>query len=110
VALLLLLLLSWGATAELTHRHSNGRTDFAESRAALSTFDSNTSSSSSRANVSDSECLICQLHQNLFATLFHHVPHLTPATAQYSYSPATITRYRFQSAATQHGRAPPFVL
>ena len=116
LALLLLASIAWGATAEVTHHHSApGRS----SAPQLTANENQTPSqrveapgkgtSSNRTSTRD-ECLICQLHQNLFATVFSHSVHTTPATTGNLCSHVALIPYSSQSKTPQKGRAPPFNL
>src|SRR5438034_7980338 len=78
LAALVMASIAWGAIAEATHRHGNQST--LRSRLTL-TADASRQSSTARLGTSETEnsqtgssnagqCLICQLQQNLSATLF----------------------------------------
>jgi hypothetical protein len=106
MAFVLLVLISYGATAEAAHRHGNA---LPERRAELAaTFsspdDTNSSSQSSRPN---GECLICQLHQHLFVSLLNALPQMLPPPVQSVRSPATAVSYLSHTDTPQRGRAPP---
>ena len=117
LAVLLLASLAWGTTAEFNHHHgSKARFD----QSLLSTTqaqDADDASSvgieSSKTNGTSSplktgaECLICQLHQNLSATVLSHTPVVgTAETFGLHASPNTVFQ-RSEFTANGHGRAPP---
>jgi hypothetical protein len=110
LALLLLACLSWGATAEFTHRHStrvNQAALHTQSEVAfISDFGSTTTSKSKSA----ADCLICQLHQNLSNTLFTEAP-VIGAVSQSSFDPiASLVLHHADFSSGQRGRAPPINL
>ena len=106
LAFVLLVLISYGATAEAAHRHGTGATERSAERAATvnSPDDPNTSSETSRSN---GECLICQLHQHLFASLLNALPQIAPPPAQLARIPAAAISYLSHTDTPQRGRAPP---
>ena len=88
LALVLLASLSWAATVEVTHHHQVPVTAGSATDSA-SVPDGNTSAivargqtSSSRVPLNSGECSICQLHQNLFTSLFTHTLISAPVTRQ----------------------------
>lgn len=106
LAFVLLLFIGYGATAEAAHKHGNilpaGRAGDATTLG--NPGDSNPLSESSRKS---GECLICQLHQHLFATLFNVQPLIAPPPAQLARSAAAAISYLSQTDAPRRGRAPP---
>ena len=118
IALVLLASLCWAATAELTHRHrSQSFGSFAELQESSTSNDQATPRIESTRNsgpsgtlLSSSECSICQLHQNLFASLFSHTLYVAPATTQLLRGPSEIISYFSDFRSPQQGRAPPFLL
>jgi hypothetical protein len=106
-AFVLLLFISYGATAEVAHKHCSvlpaGRADVAKTTIS-NPSDANTSSERSR---NGGECLICQLHQHLFTSLLNTLPQIAPPPAQFVRLPAAAVSYHVQLDAPQRGRAPP---
>ena len=118
LAVLLLASLAWGATAEFTHHHGlQSNAGFAESllnsepsslgETSAITFQSSDTSGTKSSSKTGAECLICQLHQNLSATVLDQPPGVGPAEMQVLNSPATVVLQLSEFAASQHGRAPP---
>jgi len=119
LALLLLAAFAWGTTGEFSHHHGT-IAKFGESLSSTEqspTADEATSTQISSSNTNGTsnsktgaQCLICQLHQNLSATVIGHTPgvgstetHATKATDQ-----VFLQLSEFRS--TGHGRAPPSIL
>ncbi|HEX6189436.1 MAG TPA: DUF2946 family protein [Pyrinomonadaceae bacterium] len=121
-AAVLLAVIAWGSTVEVTHGHAATETNqnAEKARNCLQTFapDQATSTSiqengparsSSRPNAS-SECLICQLHHNLATTLLSQ-PAIVDPLHQQSARSSTPERLHLREFTTvQHGRAPPAIL
>jgi hypothetical protein len=116
VALLLLTAIVWGTTAEVTHHHSApgrsaaSRLTTTEDQAPSQSVEAPGKGTSSNRTSTRNECLICQLHQNLFATVFSHTLHTKPATSGILRSHIALIPYSSQSKTPQKGRAPPFNL
>jgi len=116
LAFVLLASLSWGATAEVNHHHgaqSAGRVSLlstVSNQIAADRIESKSNQSSSTGTSSRDECLICQLHQNLFATALSHALHSAPATGAVSRNPTPLVSYSSQFNTPQRGRAPPSIL
>ncbi|MGB7922784.1 MAG: DUF2946 family protein [Pyrinomonadaceae bacterium] len=106
LAFVLLVFISYGATAEAAHRHGNALPEQrAGSAATVSSPD--TTNSSSQNSRSGGECLICQLHQNLFVSLLNALPQLVRPPSQPVRSPAAAVSYLSHTDTPQRGRAPP---
>jgi len=113
LALVLLASIAWGATAEFTHAHGlrnqpalSQITADSSLNAGESVQTSNKGNSSSRSKVS-TECLICQLHQNLSQTLLGHALATASAdTHSFVFNP-DLALYRADFSKRQRGRAPP---
>ena|ERR1700738_1792565 len=117
LAFLLLASLAWGTTAEFNHHHG-GRARFDQS--LLSTtqaqnaddassvrIESNKTNGTTSSSKNGAECLICQLHQNLSATVLCHTPGIgTAETFGLQASPYTVFQLS-EFTANGHGRAPP---
>jgi hypothetical protein len=105
VALLLFLFVAYGATVEVVHKHGNLGKSYEAAASSIRGVDNE--SSTSTDSRSSGACLICQLHQNLFVSLFNAQPQIVAPLAQFS--PATIkpTSYLSQIDAPRRGRAPP---
>lgn len=117
LAILLLATFAWGTIAEFNHHHgSKARLDqstlssaqdsiAAESSSTqIESADTNGTSSTSKTGAA---CLICQLHQNLSATLFSEPPGVGPTEALKIKATAPVVFQHSEFAANQHGRAPP---
>jgi hypothetical protein len=113
LALLLLASIAWGTTAEVTHHHgASGRSSAlqvtaSEDQSPSQRVESPDNERSSKRTTTRDECLICQLHQNLFATVFSHSLHTTPATKGILCNHVALIPYSSQSKTPQKGRAPP---
>lgn len=105
MALLLFAFIAYGATAEVVHKHGN----FAGSNddAASSVRSANDESGASQNSRQGDACLICQLHQNLFVTLFNAQPKLSVPPAVNVRTATQPTSYLSQIDAPRRGRAPP---
>jgi hypothetical protein len=119
LAMLLLAAFAWGTTAELGHHHGpkTKSVESLSSTAQAPTADDATPSqiaSSNRNGTSNSktgaECLICQLHQNVSATVMGHSPGVgsTEERALKTTTPVVLQLSAFTF--TGHGRAPPSIL
>ena len=118
LAMLLLAALAWGSTVEFTHHHgANTKPIESLSSAAPSAADSeatqlssnNTNGTQSTSKSGDA-CLICQLHQNLSATVIGQAPGVGPTeTRSLNAAPCAVVQLS-EFIATGHGRAPPSLL
>jgi len=118
LAVLLLASIAWGTAAEFTHHHgAQSDTRLSQSLATaapetpdgafttkVETSDAGGTRSSSRTRA---ECLICQLHQNLSATLFSETPGVGPTETQALKTTTPVVLQLSAFTANQHGRAPP---
>ncbi|MGA9998216.1 MAG: hypothetical protein WBP93_22575 [Pyrinomonadaceae bacterium] len=106
LAFALLVLVTFSATAEAVHKHGNlaGVREAVSSASISNAPDSN---SRLRNTQTGAECLICQLHQHLFATVLNRPPHIAPPQTQHVQAQATATSYLSQTDAPRRGRAPP---
>jgi hypothetical protein len=106
LAFALLIFLGYGATAEVAHKHGQFLPDRRASHATTLSNPDDASSSSEHSRKSG-ECLICQLHQHLFVTLFNAPPLIAPPPARLSRAAADAISYLSQVDAPRRGRAPP---
>jgi hypothetical protein len=106
LAFVLLVFISYGATAEAAHKHGSILPEpRAELAATVSSPDNtNPSSQSSRPG---GECLICQLQQHLFVSLLNALPQILPPPAQLVSLPAAAVSYLSHADTPQRDRAPP---
>jgi hypothetical protein len=119
LAVVLLASIAWGATAEFTHHHgarSTARVSTLLSQAQASNvgeqtttprFESGETEASSSRSTNGADCLICQLHQNLSATLFNAPPRVAPVDIQVVSASATVIFPPSEVTSNQQGRAPP---
>lgn len=114
LAFVLFAAISWGATAEVTHHHGNVRpaapASASESQSPSQGVEAPDSEASSRRTRTRDECLICQLHQNLFATTFSHAPQTAAIESRLVHSHVAEISYFSRFHTQQQGRAPPSVL
>jgi hypothetical protein len=105
LGLLLVLFIFYGTTVEAAHRHGVPAT---QSNGAASVTNPNSgASSTSTAKPGCSDCLLCQLHQNLSATLISVKLNAAPivrVTHAQKFNPVAI---RSIACSPQSGRAPP---
>ncbi|HEY0406193.1 MAG TPA: DUF2946 family protein [Pyrinomonadaceae bacterium] len=106
MALLLFLFVAYGATVEVVHKHGASGKSYDEVASSIRGVDNEGSrATDSRAN---GACLICQLHQNLFVSLFNAQPRIVAPLAHITLTTAEPTSYLSQMDAPRRGRAPPF--
>lgn len=117
LALLLLASLAWGSTVEFAHHH-NAKTRANESlystaqspvavESTATQISPDTQNGTSSKSKTGAECLICQLHQNLSASVIGHTPGTGPTEARglKTASDAVVELSEFTSPG--QGRAPP---
>jgi hypothetical protein len=105
LALLLFAFISYGATAEVVHRHGNFVKSYDETTSSISR--ANDEGSAIKDSRPGGACLICQLHQNLFFSLLNEHPTLVPPTAPLAQAETRHVSYLSQLDAPRRGRAPP---
>ncbi|PYS25382.1 MAG: hypothetical protein DMF72_01845 [Acidobacteria bacterium] len=107
--------LAFGSTAEFTHHHGNqsqGQPQASSSidRSLVTRLEADKGNGGSSTSKSQTDCLICQLHQNLSTTELSQPSALSATEARICH-PFTITAvHLFEFADTQRGRAPPILL
>ena len=105
LGLLLVLFILFGTTVEAAHRHGLAA---AQSNSVASVTNPNSgASSTSKAKPGCSDCLLCQLHQNLSATLISiklTAAPLVRVTHAHKFDPVSISSTTYSP---QSGRAPP---
>ena len=122
VAAVLLAVIAWGSTVEVTHGHAATDTNLnaervrdgigtsaTEKTPCSSVRENEPARSSSRQNLS-SECLICQLHHNLATTLLSQPASIDTLHQQAAHSSAPECLHLREFTTVQHGRAPPTIL
>jgi len=105
LSFVLMLFVAYGAVAEATHRH--GSPSKASASASTETFNNSGDAGSTSNPRSTSECLICQLHRDLFVNLFTPQLKIAAPTAHLSYSVSIAPFYYSFAETPQRGRAPP---
>ncbi|MGQ0762199.1 MAG: DUF2946 family protein [Acidobacteriota bacterium] len=121
-AAVLLAVLAWGSTVEVTHGHAANDTNLnaervrncietsaTEKTPRTSVQENEPARSSSRTNAS-SECLICQLHHNLATTLLSQPASINALHQQAARSATSDCLHLREFTTVQHGRAPPTIL
>lgn len=116
--MLLLAALAWGSTVEVTHHHGtklkpneslSSASQSATDNEATQVSSNNTNGTQSTSRSGDA-CLICQLHQNLSATVIGHTPGVGPTeTRSLNAAPREVVQLS-EFISTGHGRAPPSIL
>ena len=118
LAILLLAAFAWGTVAEFNHQHGAktrlGQISSASNSIAtessfpqIESDDNDGTSSTSRTR---GACLICQLHQNLSATLFSEPPGVGATETHLLRAAVPVVFQLSEFTANQHGRAPPSIL
>ena len=97
--------IAYGATAEVLHKHGSLGKSYDEATSSIR--DANDDGSAARESRQSGACLICQLHQNLFVSLFYAQPKLVPPAALVARTTTQPTSYLSQTDAPKRGRAPP---
>jgi hypothetical protein len=121
-AAVLLAVIAWGSTVEVTHGHAATDTNLNAERVrncieisatdktlCTSVQENEPARSSSRQNTS-SECLICQLHHNLATTLLSQPASINTLHQQAAHSSTPECLHLREFTTVQHGRAPPTIL
>lgn len=105
LSLLLLGFIFYGTTLEAAHKHGRGGEPSTKSRGAVVQETGTTSNTGGLAT--DSECLICQLHQN-FSTAVTSARQVSPLQAPVrEVFLTTFTNLQTRQTTTCSGRAPP---
>src|SRR5947209_7024833 len=111
MAFALFLFVSYGSIAEVTHRHGGIQPFSAQESSSASTtteaFDNSSGAQSSSNTSSAGECLICQLHRDLFVSRFTHQLKIAPPTAHLVRACSFASLYYSLSETPRRGRAPP---
>jgi hypothetical protein len=115
VGLLLLLALCWATVTEFNHHHGlptnlNFGAKAASQDQDIAAAEPSRDGSASRTPLTANDCAICQLHQNLFATLFVHATHTAPAVTRAPGERNSAIAYTSQYRTSNPGRAPPIIL
>ncbi|MGB8507283.1 MAG: hypothetical protein WCD76_02665 [Pyrinomonadaceae bacterium] len=103
VTVALIFLITWGATVEVVHQHNRLRP---KPITAQAVFDAGTVSQSQSLS-QPGECLICQLHLNLFSGLLHVPQFLSPVTLSFIFVTTLALIHVSLSVTRRRGRAPP---
>lgn len=104
LGLLLIVFIVYGTTVEAAHRHGVAVT---QSNGAVALTNPNSGASTSNAQPGCNDCLLCQLHQNLSATLISIKLNVAPVirvTPGHKSDPIVT---RSVAYSPQSGRAPP---
>jgi hypothetical protein len=114
LALLLLTCLSWGELAEVNHHHNGVPRRIGQAQKVTADFypavASQGSERKSGGKLTQDDCLLCQLHRNLFATAISQGPR---EAQQVSHPLFTIGRglwHPLELVTSERGRAPPIIL
>jgi hypothetical protein len=120
LAVLLLAALAWGTTAEFTHHHgappnsavnqslpNAAQTPNAANEASSIRFEPGTTNGSSKSSKTGTECLICQLHRNLSATVFSNPPGLGTQEVCVLHTTTNVVFQSSEFRVSGQGRAPP---
>jgi hypothetical protein len=110
--------IAWGSTVELTHHHGvraaklfsaseAANASLAGEQAGERVFQADEPQRSSSRSKAGSECLICQLHHNLQATLISEPPGVGATETNSPSATCAVALQLSEFTANQHGRAPP---
>ena len=115
LALLLLTCLSWTEIAEITHHHNGSlfgtrQLQCSADRSSYASNDLQGNEGKRNGKSTRDDCLVCQLHRNLFATAMSQALHVAPATVNSPHMAAPSISRQFQLTSTVRGRAPPINL
>lgn len=111
LSLVLLFLVAYGATVETAHKHGSTVFDAARSDINATVISEPTDSDSPLANSpATGECLICQLHQNLFTSLTNALPQTHALQFDRAGHAAAVFSFYSRPNTPGHGRAPPTFL
>ena len=122
LAVVLLASIAWSATAEFTHHHgvqsaapvgallSQAQALNVSDQTSAPRIESGETERSSSRSTSAADCLICQLQQNLSATLVNSPPRVATVDIHVVRVPAMAIVQLSEFATNQHGRAPPINL
>lgn len=106
-AFVLLSFVALGAIAGAAHNHGDVSLQLRAGNVGLESFNSNDDSSSSRQIPNGGECLVCQLHRNLYSGLLSSVPQISTPVTQFAFAPRIQDRIVSQTYTPRRGRAPP---
>jgi hypothetical protein len=108
LAMVLLACLSWVEIAEVSHHHNGALATRLQSSAAGSAqLDAQSNEQTRRSRSSQDDCLVCQLHRNLFATTLGHALYEAPAPLCSLRGNALLLSHKSQITTAERGRAPP---
>jgi hypothetical protein len=123
VAAFILASIAWGSTFEFTHNHEARSGKFVSTSEAANApatvsdvqangrrFQTNEPQRSSSRSKAGTDCLICQLHHNLSATLISRPPGVGATDTKAPNATSAVGLRLSEFTANQHGRAPPFNL
>lgn len=120
LAILLLAAFAWGTIAEFNHHHGNrtrpsqtilsSAQDSIAAESSSPQIESDNTNGTSSTSKTGAACLICQLHQNLSATLFSEPRGVGPTEALKIKATVPVLLQHSEFTANQHGRAPPITL
>src|SRR4051794_36262578 len=96
LALVLLCLVAYSATAEAVHKHGNLLLNGAAQTVTVAGQPGGTNSSLNDS-LALGDCLICQLHQNLSTTLFSPLPQVIAPITEGTLAPAPLISYLSQT-------------
>ncbi|HEY0322433.1 MAG TPA: hypothetical protein VGC66_15865 [Pyrinomonadaceae bacterium] len=105
LAFVLLVFVTYSATLEIVHGH--GQPLPVKSSVTASFHGANTDQSTTESSRSTGECLICQLHQQLFSTLLISVPGIAPPQTEETIAAHSFSSSPSEANTPQRGRAPP---
>ena len=115
LALLLLACLSWAEIAEITHHHNGTlfgtqQLQCSADRSSYAGNDLQSNEGKRNGKSTRDDCLVCQLHRNLFATAMIRSLHVAPARFNSPHMGAPLLSRHFRLPSTVLGRAPPINL
>jgi hypothetical protein len=106
LALSLLLLVSYGSTAEIVHKHS-GFIPNIDTGSTLRIQNHESGGAPDKNSTSGDVCLICQLHQHLSSSCLHSLLQVDLPSSTRSLTCAKVFSFGAMIATPSLGRAPP---
>jgi len=106
-AFAMLVFVAFGAIAGAAHNHGNFGPQSSAKNTGLKCSDLGDGGTSSRQIPNGGECLVCQLHRNLYSGLLSASPQIAAPVTQFAFVAKTQPGVISQTNTPQRGRAPP---
>jgi hypothetical protein len=106
-AFALLVLVAYGAIAGAAHNHGNADLRLRAGITVPAFSDPGDAGSTSKKQLDNDECLICQLQHNLFSGLLNALPQVAPPSTEFAFAAQHHQHSSSQTLTPRRGRAPP---